>query len=182
MREHSALMELKPAFCGIVVGSEAAAQTAYGATIDTLGFADVLATIAIGSVYGTAAATATVTVQFQEATSANGSFTDIDDGAINGTMALSIQVIGHTALTTPALFMGKIYERLGSGGQGGVLRSRYIRPHISTVGTAASKYGFAISVNCLLGRPLDTLYIQNPSLLATGNSAYGGSVTPSYKV
>jgi hypothetical protein len=176
-------MELKPSLVGVMVGSEAAAQTAQGATVDTLGFADVLAIATIGSVYSTAASTAEVTIKIQEALQATGPFADITDGAINGSFKFTLNISGDTALTTPALFMNKLYEKLGSGGTGGVVRKRYLRAYASTIGTAASRYGFAISVALLLGRPMDTLYVQNPVLLATGNSEFsGGSAAPSYKV
>jgi hypothetical protein len=175
MRRTSDVMDLRNAFTAVVVGSEGASCTSWGATVDTNGFADVLAVITAGATYGTSGAAFDILVQFQESITANGSFTDITDGQVNGSFQTTIHCLASTA---PFVYMAKVYERLQDG-----TRMRYIRPRISVIGTAASRHGATLSIACLLGRPQNTLYVANAASASSGNSLFGlGSPSASYKV
>ena len=184
MRDTTSTMEFINALCGHVLGKEAAGGTGYGASVDTIGFQDVLACVSIGFIGGTAEANVKVTVTMEESTTANGTFTTITDGAINGSFTMAVDTIAATAGTYPPLYMMKMYERLGSTNAGGGRRMRFIRPKVTLTGTAASNYGACVSVAMLLGRPTDTAWIRNPSIYSTGNRPFeygGGSIAPSYK-
>lgn len=171
MRDYKTTMEVFNALSCILFASDSTGNTGYGCTIDTRGFADVLGVVTMGAVSGTAASTGELTVKFQESVNATGPFTDINDGAINGTMKITMNVKGHTAVTNPYAYMGKCYEKLGVTSVGGTYRLRYIRCHASLKGTGASGYlAGAIGVAVLLGRPSDTLYIQNPASIGSGNA------------
>lgn len=163
MREYSGMYELRPSICGEM--ASAASATAIGAPVDTMGFADVLAILTMGGVAGTEANSNTVSVKIQESsspTTIGTTWTDIGDGAISGTFAIASQLI---ASTNPLLYMGKKYERLSDG-----KRKRYIRAHATIVGTAGTTV--KISAAFLLGRPIDTLYINNAVSAASGNSEF----------
>jgi len=177
MRDYASIMEVRNAWCGVVLGSEADACTAYGASIDTTGFQDVLAAISIGNIYGTAGRASDITISIQESDSINASFATIGDGLVNGSMTTTIAVL-HS--TYPIMYVGKLYERLGPTSITGGTRKRYLRPHISIIGTANANMGAAISVAMLLGRPKDTLYIQNPVIAPTGGAEYTGYIAGSY--
>jgi len=166
VRDYKTTMEVFNALTCVLFASDSTGNTGYGCSIDTLGFKDVLGVVTMGAISGTAASTGELTVKFQEAIQASGPFSDITNGAIMGTMKVALNVIGYTAVTNPYAYMGKLYEKLNDG-----TRSRYIRCHATLKGTAASGY-FAgpISVAVILGRPGDTLWIQNPASIGSGNA------------
>lgn len=161
MRNYDGILELRPT----LIGTIAVGATAVGASVDTLGFKDVLATLVLGAVTGTAGNTGQLNVKIQESASATGTganWTDITDGDYSGTFAFS--ELTFDVGTDANLGKDIIYERLGAD------RQRYIRAHATMTGTggAAPKY----SVQFLLGRPDDTLYIADASTQATGNVEY----------
>lgn len=167
MRDYKTTMEVFNALTCVIVGSDATGCTANGATIDSHGFADVLMTVAMGALYSTNATPCELVVELQEGDQATGPFTAISNGALNGTFVVKVNGNGHAAATTPMEYMGKFYDRIQDGN-----RKRYLRVLATMKGTSAAKVGGPVSVSLLLGRPSDTLYIQNPSSVATGNAAH----------
>ena len=163
MRNLDGTLEFRPSLIGSLSVTGA---TAVGAPIDTIGFADVLATLISSAVVGSNALS--LAVKFQESASATGTganWTDIANGDYSGTFAFD--TISYTG-TDPALSKGIAYERLMS------YRSRYIRAHATVTGT--SGLGIRFSVGCLLGRPVDTLYVTNASSMGTGNVEYSRAI------
>lgn len=145
-----------------LVGTICVDETHYGAPIDTQGFAGVIGILACGAIGGTGGNTGSLAVKFQEGATVEGTgsaWTDIANGAINGTMAFGALTVN--AGSSP-LVQAKLYERFDDNN-----RSRYIRPHAALTGTDSVNVTYAVSV--LLIRPVDTLYITNPSTTGTGN-------------
>lgn len=144
----------------------------FGNAIDTIGFQDLLATLCVGTLKAsTAAATATanLTVKLMECATANGTFTDITDGAINGTAT----VMGSAKFDVVACVSGsfvqptpfkqrKLYVNLNTS-----THKRYIRPHASITGSASCSQEAIVSVALLLGRPRDSSYIIDAVANAT---------------
>lgn len=161
MRDTYSGLKLVPTLIGTL---SSGSGTALGAPVDTLGFADVLAMVILGAVAGTDANTADIVVKVQESASITGTgalWTDITDGAINGSYKFdSVQVTA----TSPIMYMAKKYERLQIG------RSRYIRAHATISGTDACNP--KICVSFLLGRPADSLYGAQGATQSTGNSQF----------
>lgn len=162
-------MEVYNAITAVIVGSDSTGCTANGATIDTHGFADVLCVACMGQIYSTNATPAELVIDILECSASTGPFTSIGNGAINGTAQFKVNVKGHTVVTTPANYMGKWYEKLQDGN-----RLRYLTVRATVKGTSAKLVGGPVSVSLILGRPSDTLYIQNPASVGTGNSAFFG--------
>jgi hypothetical protein len=182
MRDYASTMEFFNALTAVVWCSDTTGGTCTGYSIDTAGFQDVLMVVSAANVSGTNASHGDLIVSLQESATKNGTdFSEIKDGAVNGTCKVTLPLIGHTVATNYA-FMGKAYEKLGSTSVGGTYRKRYIRAFATLVGTAASGlFGAPISVGILLGRPTSTLYIQNPASFSTGNpDCLGG--TPAWSV
>jgi len=177
MRNLDKIHEVYNALSCVLFGSDSTGNTGYGVTIDTNGFEDLLAVVCMGNVSGTAASNGELVVKFQESANGTTGFTDITDGAINGTMQVKLRVKGHTAGTTPMNYQTKLYERMKDG-----TRKRYVRCHATMLATASSGiFGGPINVAVLLGRPQNTAYIQAPSLVASGNEgAWVGFTVNSY--
>jgi hypothetical protein len=164
MRNRDAELELRPSLIGVlgaVIGA-----TAVGAPVDTLGFKELLGVLTAGAIEGSAGAGVFVDVKLQEGASLTGTgalWTDIADGAINGTAAFTQISLGHgvDVGTWIPYGAGKLYEQLGLG------RERYIRAHATLTGTV----GLSPKVSCsfLLGRPSDTLYVGNAVSFSSGN-------------
>lgn len=167
MRDYKTTMEVVNALTAVIVGSDSTGCTANGATVDTHGFSDVLLVACMGQIYSTNATPAELVIDLLECDASTGPFTAIGDGAINGTAQVKINVKGHSAVTTPANYMGKWYERLNDKN-----RKRYLTVRATVKGTSAAKVGGPVSVALVLGRPSDTLYIQNPASVGTGNTAF----------
>lgn len=159
MRSYADTLDLRPS----LIGTICAATTAVGAPIDTIGFADVLATLVLGAVYGSGTgATASLTIKIQESATATGTgalWSDITDGAVHaGSFDFDAVSINGT---DPAMQKQTQYEHLGGG------RLRYIRAHATMAGTAGVMPKYCVSF--LLGRPSDTLYVAKATSQATGN-------------
>lgn len=163
MRENSGLLELRPTLIGTL---STIGGTAVGRPVDTMGFSDVLAVLTAGALAGSAGANCSYAVKFQESASADGTganWSDIENGAINGTMAFTTLTFSGIDAGTFANYQAdKLYERLSDGN-----RARYIRAHATLTGTAG--YGAKLSVVCLLGRPSDTLWINGATSFGTDN-------------
>jgi len=160
MRGYATELELRPSMVGLMQSS----VTAVGAPVDTLGFADVLLVLTAGAVAGTEANVNTLTVTVQESdspTAIGTGWTDITNGAVNGSFKLAIALTS----TNPVLYMDKEYERLADG-----TRKRYLRAHAAVVGTLGTNIKFSAAF--LLGRPVDTLYINNATSIASGNTEF----------
>lgn len=158
MRNYDGMLELRPS----LIGTLSYGLTAVGVPVDTLGFRDVMAVLVAGSVQGTDANQGTLAVKIQESASITGTgagWVDIDNGDYNGTF--EFDSIAIVAGTNEVLHMGKQYERLGGN------RSRYIRAHATIAGTDSISCKFSVAF--LLGRPNDTLYINDAVTISTGN-------------
>lgn len=162
MRQYSDMLELRSS----LVGTMACDSTAVGATVDTLGFADVLAVLIAGAVSGTDTNYAGLDVKIQESATPTGTganWTDISDGDVNG--SFDFDTMGFYAGTNGGIQQQKVYERLT-----GSVRKRYIRAHATIAGTDGAHVKLAC--HFLLGRPVDTLYINGGTTQATGNVEY----------
>ncbi len=165
MRQWSDVTDLRPLLIGTLVDN---GGTAVGNSVDTHGFADVLAIIQWAVVGGTADAQAQLTVKFQEggaAASTGGDMTDIDQGWVTGTFTMTTAY--GTAPTYPYLASTCIYERL-SAKKDGTTMARYIRPIASLAGTSGVLFVYSVSV--LLGRPYDSALLQK-GMIFTSNAA-----------
>ncbi len=163
MRNYDGVMDFKASLVG---SFSAIAGTYIGAPVDSLGFKDVIALLCAGAVVGSGTgSTITVSVKVQESalvTGTGSAWTDIANGAINGTMAFSaITITG----TDPGLFQAVKYERVQDG-----LRLRYLRAHCTIAGTVG--LGPKLSVGFLFGRPADTYYVKNAATTGTGNAEF----------
>ena len=168
MRRDTSLFQVMPALTGVMYASDSTGVTTYGSSIDTMNFRQVLATLSVGLVSGTNAAPVEVTAQFQESINPTGPFTDIDDGAINGTMSFTaINCLANTSYNS----MGKLSESWNDS-----VRKRYIRVAATAKGTSGNQSWLPINVTVLLTQPSDTLYISNPTTLATGNAEAGSGL------
>lgn len=158
MRQWSDVLDLKPVLFASM-GAEAGG-TLTGNSVDVSGFADVMAVITYSCIGGTTDTFGFLTVKFQESDTfgTGASYTDITDGAINGSM--KIDSVYATALTYPFLASTTIYERMADGN-----RKRYIRPHALFTGTKGCMFG--VSVALLVGRPRDTLYMTKGTVFAS---------------
>ena len=167
MRNYDGLFELRPSLIGTI---STIGGTAVGAPVDCMGFKDVLAILTAGSLQGSAGSTVFLDVKIQESASATGTgalWTDVTDGAYHAgswdfdKMTFTAATLG-TWIQTQA---DKEYEIVG-----GVNRKRYIRAHATLSGTVG--LGPKLSAVFLLGRPNDTLYINNATSFSTGNVEY----------
>lgn len=172
MRYGKELYEFKAGFIGVLFNSvNTAFVSSCGNTIDTHGFHDMLATLLVGVPEGSAGQSIVVAGKFQEADSANGTFADISTGALtNSATFSSLTVIANTTGVAQVPFaMAKLSEIIS-----GQARKRYLRVNVYATTTAIGRAWLPISVNVLLGRAQDTLYITNPSSIASGNSGFVG--------
>src|SRR3990167_978974 len=112
MRRATNTVELVNVLTAVIIGSDATGCTANGASIDSLGFADVLLIATMGQIYSTDATLAELVVTLGESDSSTRPFTTIGNGAINGSCVLKVNVLGHSAVTTPANYQGKLFEVL----------------------------------------------------------------------
>lgn len=161
MRQYTDLLDLHPSMIGTI---STIGATAIGSPVDTMGFADVLATLCAGAVFGSGTgSTITLAIKVQESASAIGTnWTDITDGAVNGSFDFDTVTLTGTS---SVMVMEKQYERLNDS-----VRLRYIRAHATLAGTVGLGPKFCVAF--LLGRPDDTLYIQSAETQATGNEEY----------
>jgi len=168
MRLTSDEFQVVNGFIGTLFGTGATAATAHGLPIDTMGFNDVMVFCSSGMVTGTGGAAVDTVFELQESATINGTaaaWTDIDNGAVNGTAKVTLStVIG----TTNIVAQSKMYERLDDTN-----RKRYIRLKASVYSTVP---GMAtMSAVVVLGNPQDTLYINQPDgVAATGTYAGNG--------
>lgn len=174
MRRDTNTRELINVLTAVIVGSDSTGCTANGASVDSLGFSDVLLIATMGQIYGTATTTAELVVSLSESDASTGPFTVISNGAINGTCTIKVNVIGHTAVTTPANYQKSLFETLGGN------RKRYLSAIATVKGTSAKLIGGPVSVSVLLGTPMSTLYVAKPTSVGTGNTAFFGAGGGSY--
>lgn len=162
MRNLDGLLELRPS----LIGSLSVGLTSVGAPVDTMGFADVLAVLVAGAASGTNGQTGWLDVKIQESATAAGTgalWADIDDGALNGTF--EFDQMTFLANTNPTIQMAKQYENVSTSG-----RKRFIRAHATVTGTDSCNVRYSVAM--LLGRPNDTLYINNAVEANTTNVEY----------
>lgn len=170
MRQYSDIFEYRPSLIGTigVIGA-----TAVGIPVDCLGFADALGLLTAGAVAGSTGSTVTLSVKVQESASATGTnWTDIVNGAVhNGSWDFTNVQFGHnlaggdTTGTWQTYKTGKEYDYVGGRDYN---RLRYIRAHATLSGTVG--IGPKLCVGFLLGRPMDTLYINNAVSFASTNA------------
>jgi hypothetical protein len=145
------------------------AKTACGNAIDTRGFRGCLATMVCASAASSSGASdLALTCKIQQAETmgaAGASWTDITDGAINGSFKLTqIALTGSGA----SMYAESMYERLDRLG-----RQRYIRAYVeATSSNAAASLGVRVSVNLVLTDPVDTLYVVDAATFATTNAEF----------
>lgn len=163
MRNYDSVMDFHPSLIG---SFSAIAGTYIGAPVDSLGFKDVIALLTAGAVVGSGTgSTVTAAIKIQESSLVTGTgtaWTDIANGAINGTMAFTTLTFTGT---DPGLQMGVKYEHVMDG-----TRLRYLRAHCTINGTVG--LGPKISVGFLFGRPNDTYYVKNAATQGTGNAEF----------
>ena len=171
MRNYTDVLEIRPSLIGTisVIGG-----TAVGRPVDCLGFSDVFALLVAGAVQGSTGATVNLAVKIQESASPTGTgagWTDITNGAIHsGSFDFDTLIFGgsiaggDTTATWLPYQTGKEYEYIiGKDAS----RARYIRAHATLSGTVG--IGPKFTVSFLLGRPNDTLYINNATTFASTN-------------
>jgi hypothetical protein len=164
MRSYASMFELRPSLIGTI---STIGGTALGAPVDTQGFADVLATLVAGAVYGSGTgSTITLAIKVQESASLTGTgsaWSDITDGAI---MAGSFDFDTITITGTDfGMYQQQQFERMSDGN-----RKRYLRAHATLAGTVGLGPKFAVSF--LLGRAVSSIYAYGGTTIGTGNSQF----------
>jgi hypothetical protein len=168
MRNIKDFSDLRVSLVGILTSTSTTAVTCYGYPIDTLGFAEAMAVVTMGSLWCTSSMNADVYVKFQEGSVAQGTggaWSDITDGYPCGSFD-----VGAIATSTPGAvasqkvgYWGREYMQLTGGN-----RKRYLRAVASVTATVANGPVFVpISVAVLLGHPVSTDYIGNASSATT---------------
>lgn len=171
MRNYNSVFHTKNALTGVICASHTTAATLQGIAIDTIGFKDMLAVLCIGTLKGSGAAsqTATLTVKFQEAAAIGTDWTDITNGAINGTATVkgsavfdAVALVAESRPYATGQYQRKLYLNLNDG-----VRKRYLRANASIVGAGSQTAEFVVSIAAILGRPVDSNYIIDAVSLAT---------------
>ena len=137
-----------------------------------MGFKDALGLLTAGAVQGSTGSTVTLAIKVQESASATGTnWTDITNGAVhNGSWDFANVQFGHnlaggdTTGTWQTYKTGKEYDHTSGRDPN---RLRYIRAHATLTGTVG--IGPKFCVGFLLGRPVDTLYINDAVSFASTN-------------
>lgn len=163
MRGYDGTFEFRPS----LVGTLSYNLTACGNPVKVTGFADVMAVLIAGAVQGSANNQGTLNVKIQESASSTGTgalWSDITDGAINGTFAFT--EIAIAAGTNQVIYAQKKYERMNDAN-----RKAWIRAHATVAGTDSISIKY--SVGFLLGRPIDSVYITDATSYSTLNTQYG---------
>ena len=154
------MLDLRSTLIGTL--GAAAAGSACGNPVDTMGFADVLVVAQIACAGGTDANQGYLSVRFQECaiegTGAN--YTDITDAVGGVTGSAKVQFPLGIAATYPQLASTSFTFKVNDG-----TRARYIRPIASVACTAGIEYVYSISV--LLGRPYDSALIQRACIISS---------------
>ena len=167
MRSLNNVLDLNASIIGSMYTNGA---TACGAPVDTLGFKEVLAVLIANSIAaGTNGNIGTIQFNLQEASSASATGTawsNINNGQISGTCVATIPFASGTAYT-PCNNM--IYERVGDG-----IRLRYVRLLATLSGTTSFGIRFAGAI--LTGTPMDTNYVTNATVQATGNTDFTATI------
>ena len=169
MRGYDGIFEYRPSLIGTI---SVIAGTAVGIPIDCMGFRDALGLLTAGAVQGSTGSTVTLAIKVQESASATGTnWTDITNGAVhNGSWDFTDVQFGHnlaggdTTGTWQTYKTGKEYDYTAGRDPN---RLRYIRAHATLTGTVG--IGPKFCVGFLLGRPGDTLYINNAVSFASTN-------------
>lgn len=156
MRNYDGVFEWMPS----LIGTISVGKTAVGAPVKVTGFQDVLALLVAGASFGTGGNTGVLSVSIEESAIALGT------GAQWTTIStLTFDDVTLSDGTNPIMYMGKQYAQLNDSN-----RKMFIRAKASMAGTDSVNPKF--SVGFLLGRPIDTLYIANPTSQATGNTQF----------
>ena len=165
MRIFDGIFELRPSLIGTI---STIGGTAVGIPVDTMGFKDVLAVLTAGALAGSAGSTVYLDVKVQESATPEGTgalWSDIKDGAYSGTFDFTQMTFSAATTGTWIPYQAqKQYEQVGGNDAS---RKRYIRAHATLSGTVG--LGPKISCAFLLGRPTDTLYINNATSFASTN-------------
>jgi len=169
MRNYDGVFEYRPSLIGTI---GVIAATAVGIPVDCMGFKDALGLLTAGAVQGSTGSTITLAIKVQESASATGTnWTDITNGAVhNGSWDFDNVQFGHnlaggdTTGTWQTYKTGKSYDHTAGRDPN---RLRYIRAHATLTGTVG--IGPKFCVGFLLGRPNDTLYINDAVSFASTN-------------
>lgn len=171
MRGYDGVFEYRPSLIGTisVIGG-----TAVGIPVDCIGFRDALGLLTAGAVSGSTGATVTLAIKIQESATPTGTganWTDITNGAVhNGSWDFDNVQFGHnlaggdTTGTWQSYKSGKSYDYVGGRDYN---RKQYIRAHATLSGTVG--IGPKFCVGFLLGRPMDTLYINDAVSFSSTN-------------
>jgi hypothetical protein len=144
--------------------------TAVGAPIDRIGFSYGVAFLSAGALQGSTGSTVTLSIKIQESATATGTnWTDITNEALsNSSYNLSAVTFGgnlaggDTTGTWQSYQTVKKFAKLSDAN-----RQRFIRCHATLSGTVG--LGPKFVAGFVLGNPLDTLYVANPVVTASGN-------------
>ena len=141
-------------------------DTWQGAPVQVDGFSEAsLLVIYSAAKYGTAANVATITLKVQESATlavTGTNWTDVTDGEVTGSWKVAANV---TNTGSPWVGSTSAYERIVRG-----TRKKFLRLHATLAGTAGTTA--YIAAGFLLGNPISTLYITNPTSMGTGNSEF----------
>ncbi len=163
MRRYSDTFDLCPSLVGTMVQG----ATAVGAPVKVMGFQDVLAVLMVGGCFGTGGNAEALYVKIQECATATGTgadWSDITNEAQSaGSFAFSSLAIAD--ITSPVMYMDKKYAKLSDTN-----RKAYIRALASLTGTDGG--AVKLAVGFLLGKPVDSYYVQNATTQGTGNIHY----------
>lgn len=171
MRQKIDLIQANVLLSGILQTTGTSQETYVGAPFDCLGINEVAAIITVGDCSGTNAQGILIGGKFGESDTIDGTYTDINDGAINGTMSFTnIQALCGTTF----LAQGKLSERMSDG-----VRKRYIRPIALLTGTAGLTM-VPVSITILSSRFEDTAQIAEGVSQATGAQYTLGAMFSTY--
>jgi hypothetical protein len=163
MRNYDGIFEIRPSLIGTL---STISGTAIGAPINVQGFRDVLGILVAGALAGSTGSTVNLAVKIQESSTPTGTganWTDITNNAYNqGSFNFTTLTFGDTTGTHIPYAMGKAFCVLKDGN-----RKQYIRAHATLSGTVG--LGPKFSVTFMLGRPDDTLYVNNAVTVPSGN-------------
>ncbi len=167
MRNYTGTFDVRPSLIGTLSTINA---TATGCPIDTLGFADVMASLVAGALVGSGGSTVSLAIKIQESASPTGTnWTDITNEAVSQgsfnltTLNFGNDIAGGTTTGTWIPYQAvEKYAKLADGN-----RLRYIRAHATLTGTVGLGPKFAVSF--IMGRSDDSYYLNSAVSFGSGN-------------
>jgi len=155
----------QPSLVGTIYNA-VSGDTWQGAPVQVDGFSEAkLLVIYSAAKYGTAANVGSITLKVQQSATLAGTgseWTDITDGEVMGSFKVTASIT-HTG--TPWVGSTSAYERIVRG-----THKKFLRLHATLGGTAGTTA--YVAAGFLLGNPISTLYITNPTSMGTGNADF----------